>query len=351
MSPAVDKDYYKILGVGKTATDEEIKKAYRKLALKYHPDKNPNNPEAEKKFKEAAEAYEVLSDKEKRKLYDTRGAEGLRDSGFEGFRSNEDIFSHFGDIFGDAFGQRFYRQAARPLRGEDVRFTLSVSFLDAALGATREITVPLQDACPECRGTGVQGGQPADETCPTCGGSGHISRQGRPQGGFFSVSSPCPTCGGTGRKPEKACPACGGEGRVLRQKRISLKIPAGIPDGGVLRLAGQGEVGQRGGPPGDLLLEARIETHPEFTRDGLDIRSTAKVPVKTALLGGEADVNTIHGRIALRVPKGTSSGAQLRLRGQGIAAREKKGDHIVRVEITVPKEVPAELEEAVRKHL
>lgn len=351
MSPAVDKDYYKILGVQKEATDEEIKKAYRKLALKYHPDKNPNNPEAERKFKEAAEAFEVLSDKEKRKLYDTRGSEGLKASGFEGFQTNEDIFSHFGDIFGDIFGQRFYRQAARPRRGEDVRFTLPIGFLDAALGATREITVPLHEACPECRGTGVQGGEPSDEACPTCGGSGHVSKQGRPQGGFFSVSSPCPQCGGTGRKPEQACRACGGEGRVLREKKISLKIPPGISDGGVLRLAGQGEAGQRGGPGGDLLLEVRVSPHPEFTREGLDVRSTAKVPVKTALLGGETDVGTLRGRISLKVPKGTSSGSHLRLRGQGIESQGRKGDHIIRVEIAVPKDLPAEVEEAVRKHL
>jgi molecular chaperone DnaJ len=349
LSPRVgSKDYYEVLGVAKDASEEEIKKAYRKLALKYHPDKNPNNPEAERKFKEAAEAYEVLSDKEKRKLYDSRGAEGLRDMGFEGFASNEDIFAHFGDIFGDIFGQRFYRQAAAPQRGGDVRYVVSVGFLDAALGATREISIPVHETCPACRGTGAEGG--VEEPCPECGGSGHVSRQGKRQGGFFSVSSPCPRCGGTG-KAGRPCPACGGEGRVFREKRISLKIPPGVGDGQVLRLGGQGEAGVRGGPPGDLLLEVRVEPHPEFTREGLDIRSMVKVPVKTALLGGEADVSTIRGRIALKVPRGTSSGAVLRLRGQGIEARGAKGDHLLRIEITVPRELPSEVEEAVRKHL
>jgi molecular chaperone DnaJ len=350
LSPKVGgKDFYEVLGVSKDASDEEIKKAYRKLALKYHPDKNPNNPEAERKFKEAAEAYEVLSDKEKRKLYDSRGAEGLRDMGFEGFQSNEDIFAHFGDIFGDIFGRRFHRQAATPQRGGDVRYSIAVGFLDAALGATREISIPVHETCPDCRGTGAEGG--VEEPCPECGGSGHVSRQGKRQGGFFSVSSVCPKCGGTGKAGGRPCRTCGGEGRVFREKRISLKIPPGVTDGQVLRLAGQGEAGVRGGPAGDLLLEVGVGQHPDFTRDGLDIRSTVKVPVKTALLGGEVEVPTLRGKIALKVPRGTSSGSVLRLRGQGVDARGAKGDHLVRAEITVPKELPPEVEEAVKKHL
>jgi molecular chaperone DnaJ len=350
LSPITSKDYYQILGVKKDASEEEIKKAYRKLALKYHPDKNPNNPEAERKFKEAAEAYEVLSNEEKRKLYDARGAEGLRDMGFEGFQTNEDIFSHFGDIFGDIFGRRFYREASRPQRGGDVRFSLSVPFIDAALGASREISIAVHEACGDCGGTGVQGGG-SEEACPECGGTGHVSRQGRRQGGFFSVSQPCPACGGTGRKPGQACPTCGGEGRIPRTRRISLKIPPGVNDGAVLRLGGQGEAGLRGGPAGDLLLEIRIEPHPQFTRDGLDIRSMARIPVKTALLGGETDVTTLRGQIALKVPKGTSSDAVLRLRGQGIEARGQKGDHLVRIEVDVPRSLSPEAEEALRKHL
>jgi molecular chaperone DnaJ len=343
-------DYYATLGVKKDATEEEIKKAYRKLALKYHPDKNPGNKDAERKFKEAAEAFEVLSNKEKRAAYDAGGAEGLRGMGFEGFQSTEDIFSHFPDIFGDLFGQRFYRESRRPQRGGDVRYSLSVGFLDAALGATREISLGMREACASCKGTGSEGGAPP-EACPQCGGSGHTSRAGRRQGGFFSVSSPCPACGGTGQRPDRVCKDCGGEGRIERQRRISLKIPPGVGDGQVLRLGGQGEAGVLGGPPGDLYLEIKVEPHPELTREGLDIRSSVKVPVKTALLGGDVDVQTLRGQITLKIPKGTSSDAALRLRGQGIEARGEKGDHFVRVVITVPKELGPEAQEAIAKWL
>ena len=351
MSPRVEsKDYYAILGVGKDATDEQLRKAYRRLAFKYHPDKNPNNPEAERKFKEAAEAFEVLSDKEKRKAYDSRGAEGLRDMGYEGFASTQDIFSHFSDIFGDLFGQRFYREATMPQRGGDLRYKLSVGFLDSALGTARDIRVPLQAVCPDCKGEGSEGGASA-EVCPQCGGSGHTSRQGRRQGGFFSFSSPCAACGGTGRRSDRVCRTCGGEGRVPQERQISLKVPPGVADGAVLRLGGQGEAGVHGGPPGDLLLEITVEPHPEFTREGLNVRSAVKVPVKTALLGGEVDVPTLRGAIRLKIPPGTSSDSWLRLRGQGIEARGSKGDHLIRVVITVPRDISEETREAIRKGL
>jgi molecular chaperone DnaJ len=351
LSRTSTKDYYEILGVKKDATDDEIRKAYRKLALKFHPDKNPNNPDAEKKFKEAAEAYDVLSDKEKRQAYDSRGAEGLRDMGFEGFRTNEDIFTHFSDIFGDLFGQRFYQERAlQPERGADVRGALSVSFTDAALGATREVSLRAYEVCTSCKGIGTEGGA-APEPCPECHGTGHVSKRGRRQGGFFSVSSQCPTCGGSGRKPGKACTSCSGAGRVLREKTLSLKVPPGIADGQVLRMNGQGEAGVHGGPAGDLLLEIHVEPHPEFTRDGLDIRSSIKVPVRTAILGGEVETPTLRGRVGLKVPKGTSSDSWLRIRGQGIATQGGTGDHLVRVVITVPKELSKEAEEALAQHL
>jgi molecular chaperone DnaJ len=352
MSPAGGKDYYATLGVSKDADDDAIRKAYRKLALKYHPDKNPGNAEAERKFKEVAEAYEVLSDKEKRKAYDTRGEAGVRDMGFEGFASAEDIFSHFPDIFGDLFGERFYRETTRPQRGGDLRFTLPVSFLDAALGASREITVPLQEVCTACGGSGIEGGQA--EACPECGGTGHVSRRGKRQGGFFSISSACPACGGSGRKPGRACATCGGAGRVRSEKRLTVKIPAGIASGATLRLRGQGEPGLHGGPNGDLLLEIVVEPHPEFTRDGLDIRSSVKVPVKTALLGGQVDVPTLRGNLTLKVPPGTSGDAWLRLRGQGIEATGRdagKGDHLVRVVVTVPKDLSPAAQAALQEHL
>lgn len=344
------KDYYEILGVGKDAKDEEIRKAYRRLALKHHPDKNPGNPDAERKFKEAAEAYEVLSDAEKRKAYDSRGAEGLRDMGFEGFRTNEDIFSHFSDIFGDLYGERFYRQATQPRRGVDARFRLAVGFGEAALGGSREIRVPLPSACTTCGGSGAAPGS-GPELCTRCGGSGHVSRQGKRLGGFFSVSSRCESCGGTGRSPQRACGSCRGTGRVSRERELSVKIPPGVKSGTVLRLAGQGEAGTRGGPPGDLLLEIQVEPHPELERDGLDIRSSVKVPLKTALLGGDVDVATVRGTIRLKVPRGTSSDTWLRLRGQGIETRDGKGDHLVRVVVTVPSSLSPDVEQAVRDHL
>lgn len=350
MSTQLGKDYYKILGVKKDANEEDLRKAYRKLALKYHPDKNPNNPEAERKFKEAAEAFEVLSNKEKRETYDARGDEGLRDMGFEGFQTNEDIFSHFGDIFGDVFGQRFYRgQAVQPQRGADTRYSLNVSFLEAALGTSRDIAVEGHVTCTDCQGTGAVGGKP--QVCSKCGGTGHQSRRGRGQGGFFSVSSECGVCGGSGQSPEKVCRICGGKGRVYREKRLTVKIPPGVADSQVLRLTGQGEAGIHGGQAGDLLLEVHVDSHPEFTRDGLNIRSLVKVPVKTALLGGDVEVTTLRGTLALRVPKGTSSDSWLRLRGQGIETRSDKGDHLVRVVITVPKDLSPEALEAVGKAL
>ncbi len=343
------KDFYDVLGVARDAPEDEIRKAYRRLALKYHPDKNPDDPEAARKCKEVSEAYEVLSDPEKRQTYDSRGDEGLRDMGFEGFESTDDILRHFSDIFGDTFGERFHREAAGPRPGREVGYRLTVSFADAALGASPEIEVPIQSVCTSCGGSGAEGG--ASAACSTCGGSGSVTRRGQRQGGFFSISQPCPTCGGSGRDPGKACATCRGSGRVGRTKRITVKIPPGVESGAVLRLRGQGEAGARGGPSGDLLLEVDIAPHAEFTRDGLDIRSTVKIPVKTAILGGEVPVRTLRGQATLRVPPGTSSDTVLRLRGQGIEARGRKGDQLVRVSITVPREVSAEARESLERHL
>jgi molecular chaperone DnaJ len=346
---AKTRDYYEVLGVSKNATDEELRKAYRKLALKHHPDKNPGDKQAEAKFKEAAEAYEVLSDPKKRQAYDARGAAGLDDIGFEGFgdASPEEIFSHFGDIFGDLFGQRFYRQAAERQRGGDVRYRLSVPFTDAALGAAREVTLHLQQSCERCGGTGAEGGK-QPEVCPECKGTGHVSRRGKQRGGLFSFSSPCPACGGTGHQPADPCRRCGGEGRTLEEKRISLKIPPGVDNGAVLRLGGQGEAGVQGGPPGDLLFELQVEPHPLFSREGQNIRSAVKVPLATAVLGGEVEAPTLRGSVKVKIPAGTSSDSLLRLRGQGIPGAEGPGDHVVRVVVTVPKQASPELEKALR---
>ncbi|MCZ6793461.1 MAG: molecular chaperone DnaJ [Planctomycetota bacterium] len=348
------RDYYDVLGVSKDADEAVLKKAYRKLALKYHPDKNPDKPEAEKKFKEAAEAYEVLSDPEKRQAYDEYGAAGLKNMGFEGYSqaSYEDIFSQFGDIFGDLLGSGFGGGSfgARPRRrhGADVRYRLSVSFVDAALGVTPEIRLEFQESCATCRGSGVHpGAGPA--TCSRCGGTGQSSRS-QGLGGFFTVRSPCPACGGAGKVAGPPCSSCRGKGRTSTHKTVSLKVPPGVKDGAVLRLADQGEAGIGGGPAGDLLLEVNVAPHPTFTRDGLDVRSAVKVPLATAVLGGEVDVPTLRGGLSLKVPARTSSDSWLRLKGQGIAAVEGRGDHLVRVAIVMPEKVSKELEDALRKN-
>jgi molecular chaperone DnaJ len=331
-----EKDYYQILGVSRDASQEEIKRAYRRLAMKYHPDKNPGDKEAEERFKEISEAYQVLSDPEKRRIYDQQGSRGLEDIGFTAFTDLNDIFSSFGDIFSDLFGPRFYREErAAPRRGADLRYEVTIPFMDAALGGRKEIRLQRSEPCSSCGGTGVRGG--ASATCPTCRGTGFVTQQSRQQGGFFSISTPCPTCGGTGRSGEP-CPTCGGTGGVKRTRAITVRIPAGVEDGTVLRLKGEGEAGRNGGPPGDLYVVIHVMGHPEFKREGLNIISDIRVPFTTAALGGEMTVETIHGRAKLRIPPGTQSGQMLRLAGMGIRAEDgRRGDHLARVMITVPK--------------
>jgi molecular chaperone DnaJ len=349
MAMEQEQDYYEILGVRRDATPEEIKKAYRKLALKYHPDKNPGNKEAEARFKEIANAYSVLSDSEKRKAYDARGREGLRDTGWQEFVTTEDIFSHFGDIFGDLFGPRFHRQAAsRPHRGADLEHSIKIPFLQAALGGEVELKLKKPVLCETCGGAGSSTGQA--KRCTSCGGSGFVSQQGRRQGGFFTVSTPCPACGGTGEMKGHPCFSCGGTGALSREQTIRLRIPAGAEDGARLRLRGEGEPGPQGGVPGDLYIVVKVEPHPDFKQEGLNIISTAYIPFTTAALGGEIGVETLRGSAKLKVPAGIQPTQTLRLRRQGIHAQSgEKGDHLVKVSITVPKNLTKRQEELLRE--
>jgi molecular chaperone DnaJ len=318
--------------------------------LKYHPDKNPDDPKASEKFKRASEACDILSDPEKRRLYDQRGMSGIHDTGYSGFQTNEEILSQFGDVFGDLFGSRYYRSQTEPQRGRNLQFVLPVSFVEAALGGQREVEVPVLENCSSCGGSGSTSKQ-APPPCQDCHGTGHLTKQGNREGGFFSFSSVCPSCRGTGKQSQPPCPACQGAGSVSKPSRIAVKIPAGVDTGRTLRLAGQGEAGRNGGPPGDLLFELEVQPHPTFKREGKTIRSDVRVPVATALLGGKVEIPALKGNVTLTIPPGTSSDQVLRIRGQGVPAKDGSGDHLVRVVITVPKDLPAAAQEAIRTHL
>lgn len=328
-------DLYEVLGVSKDATEAEIQRAYRKLALKFHPDRNQDDPQAAEKFKKASEAYEILKDPEKRKAYDAGGMSGVRQTGFEGFADNEEIFSQFGDLFGDWFGSRMQRRRG-PVPGQDLRFVLTVDFMTAVRGGETTIEVPIPVECPDCEGQGVLGLEAA-RPCSVCGGSGQVARQTAQQGGFFTVASACPACQGTGQESGHPCGRCRGQGRVTEQRKIKVKIPAGIRPGQTLRLRGQGQAGLRKGPRGDLLIEIQVEPHPTFRREGNDIHSDVHVPVATAILGGKVDVPTVHGVVSMKIPAGTSSDRRLRIRGQGVHTASEKGDHFVRVVIDLEK--------------
>jgi molecular chaperone DnaJ len=341
------KSYYDVLGVADDASADEIKKAFRKLALKYHPDKNPDDKEAEERFKELAEAYEVLSDDAKRQEYDAvmagggpragmgmgAGAEGVY--GFGGgaqSMSMEDILLQFGDMFGGDFGHTYHggRPAGHP--GYDIETTLDLDFRTATLGDKVQVTLTGDVRCTECDGSGLKGSASA---CSTCGGSGRVTEQSQEHGEFYTMTRACPTCGGTGIAPGSQCPGCHGRGVVEKTRRVAITIPEGTKDGETLRLRGMGSAGAGGAPDGDLLIHIRVKLDPLFSRDGNDILSDVQVPVPTAVLGGKVPMNTLKGKARLSIPAGTSSGTTLRLKGQGV----KGGDHVARVMVTVPKSV------------
>lgn len=329
------RDYYDVLGVHRNASDAEIKKVYRKLALQHHPDKNPGNKGAEEKFKEIAEAYEVLSNPEKRARYDQLGHAGEGFGGFrpeEGFGSSGDIGDIFGDIFGDVFGGRGPRPR-RAERGADLRYNLEISFDEAAFGTESHIRIPRTLECEHCKGSGARPGT-SPVACPTCQGTGQV----RFQQGFFSISRTCTHCRGEGRIIKDKCPECAGGGHVKTYKTLSIKVPAGVETGSRLRLHGEGEAGSRGGPPGDLYVVITVREHPIFTRDGEDVLCDLPVSFTQAALGAEIEVPTIEGKVRMKVPPGTQSGAHFRLKAKGIArlGGYGRGDEIVKVILETP---------------
>jgi molecular chaperone DnaJ len=333
------RDYYAVLGVGRNASEQELKSAYRKLAMQFHPDRNPENPEAAgEKFKIITEAYGVLADPQKRAAYDRFGHAGV--SGAGGFSPDfsSTIFSDFEDLFGQFFGMRdpFGRSRGRydrPEQGSDLRYDLEISFDEAALGLDTKIKIPRRDTCPACSGRGAKkGSEPV--TCSACGGRGQI----RTQQGFFTLTRTCPHCLGMGQVVRDPCPTCDGDGRVRQEKILGIKIPAGVEDGMRLRVSGEGEAGIHGGPPGDLYVVLKVREHAIFERRGNDLYCTIPISVSQAALGTEIKAPTLHGPERLRIPEGTQSGSVFRIRGQGLPNLEGrgKGDLYVSVHVVIP---------------
>lgn len=329
------RDYYEVLGVARGASAEEIKKAYRKLALKYHPDRNPGDKEAEEKFKEAAEAYAILSDPEKRAQYDQFG-HSLGGAGFSGFQGFEDAFRGFGDIFGDLFDD-FFGTAGRSRggarRGSDLEVPVEVTLEEAAKGREVSLQFSRRETCGTCSGSGAASGT-KKSVCPECRGAGEI----RITQGFFSLRRTCPRCQGEGERIEKPCPDCRGRGRVERTRKLNVKIPPGIDTDSRLKMTGEGEVGERGGPRGDLYVHVVVRPHSIFVRQTNDLYCEMLIPFTAAALGGEVSVPTLDGQVRLRIPQGTPSGKVFRLREKGVPflGGNGRGDQLVRIEIEVP---------------
>lgn len=351
-------DYYELLSVSRNADGSTIKKAYRKLAMKYHPDRNPDDKEAEARFKDCTEAYEVLSDERKKQIYDTYGHDGLKNSGYSGPGNAEDIFSSFGDIFGDLFGfgggGRARARRDGPVAGNDLRYDVEISFMEAVHGVSKEVQLTRRDTCWTCEGTGNRPGH-KPQTCPSCNGRGQVVRSQ----GFFQMSSTCPQCHGEGAVVTNPCNDCHGSGLVEKTKKVALKIPAGVDTGARMRLRGEGEGGRRGGTAGDLYVVVHVEEHEFFKREGDTIYCRYPIPMTKAALGATVEIPTIHGKKNLNIPAGSQSGELFTLRNEGVQnlRGRGKGDMVVELQVMTPtnlcdeqKKVLAEFDTLCIKH-
>lgn len=333
------RDYYDVLGVKRDANEADIKKSYRRLAMKHHPDRSPDDAKAEASFKEAKEAYEVLSDAQKRAAYDRFGHAGLEQgAGPGGFNTGDGIGEMFGDVFGDIFGGG-RRGQSHVYRGADLRYELAMDLQQAVFGDTVNVELPTLQACETCDGSGAKPGT-SPVTCDTCDGHGQVRRQQ----GFFSVQQTCPTCRGTGKKIEQPCSDCHGRGRIQRSKTLAVKVPPGVDNGDRIRLSGEGEAGQNGGPPGDLYVDIRVTAHPIFDRDGADLSCNVPIAFVTSALGGTVTVPTLDGEVNLKIPAETQSGKVFRVRGKGVKPirSHSTGDLYCRVEVETPVKLTSE---------
>ena len=351
------RDYYEVLGVSKSADDAELKKAYRALAKKYHPDMNPGDAEAEKKFKEASEAYAILSDPEKRKQYDQFGHAafegGAGGGGFGGFDfSSADFSDIFGDIFGDFFGGgRSRRSSNGPMKGANIRTSVRISFEEAVFGVEKEIELTLKDECTTCHGTGAKPGT-NPETCPKCGGKGQVVFTSQSFFGTVRNVQTCPDCQGLGKVVKDKCPNCGGNGYIAARKKIQVSIPAGIDNGQSVRIREKGEPGVNGGPRGDLLVEVIVSRHPIFQREDYNIYSAVPISYAIAALGGEIVVDTVDGKVIYDVKAGTQTDTKVRLKGKGVPTlrnKDVRGDHYVTLIVQTPERMSQEAKDLLRK--
>jgi molecular chaperone DnaJ len=329
----MQRDYYEILAVPRTAGEDDIKRAYRKLAMQYHPDRNPGNAEAEQKFKEAAEAYDVLRDPEKRARYDRFGHTGVQGGGAGGFGSAEDIFTHFSDIFGDLFGFSTASRGPRAMAGADLRYNLDISFRQAAKGDEITLSLPKRVTCKDCGGSGADKDSKV-ETCRRCNGAGQIRRSQ----GFFQLVVPCDACRGEGRIITRPCPRCKGEGVVAEVRELVVRVPAGVDTGTRLRVRGEGEPGIHGGPPGDLYVVLTVEPDRRFQREGQNLLCTLEIGFTQAALGHKTEVSGLDGELPLEIPKGIQSGTLLRIPGEGLPypGQSRRGDLLAEIKVLTP---------------